>query len=131
MSSLRWPLLPLTLLLLVTPGPSTMGAAQQRAETSAAATLRQAWQPADLTAVADGQAGFPVSIRFDALAATEVGETIELALDAGLIVRAGVSIVQSDRGQRFVAGPLVAGGTGEASLTIVGDAAVGAGGGRR
>jgi hypothetical protein len=125
MSSLRRPLLPLTLLLLITSGPSATGAAPQRAETTAAATVRQAWQPAALTAAADGQPGFPVFIQFDSLAATEAGETIELALDAGLTVRAAVSIVQSDRGQRFVAGPLVAGGTGEASLTIVDDALLG------
>jgi hypothetical protein len=86
----------------------------------------RAWQPtASAATAADRTAALPVDVRFDLITQAAAGGTIELPLTRRLTVRANVEWSQADARQTLVAGRLLDGREGEASLTLVGDALVG------
>jgi len=101
-------------------------AGQRSTDANAAGLQGEAWQQVSVAANADNVPGFPVSIRFDLLRQAAVsGGILDLPLTSDLRVRAAIGWVQSNGSQAFLAGPLVGGGDGEASLTIVGDTLTG------
>jgi hypothetical protein len=99
-------------------------AGQRSMDPNAAGLQGEAWQ--QVSVAADSVPGFPVSIRFDLLRQAAVsGGILELPLTSDLRVRAAIGWVQSNGSQALLAGPLVGGVEGEASLTIVGDTLAG------
>ncbi len=84
-----------------------------------------AWESvrAEAAAVAaDSPQGLSVRIRFgELIQAADRRSTLDLPLTENLAVRVAVSLIDRDRVQTHMAGALVDGHAGEASLTIVGD----------
>ena len=111
------------LLLMVGIGGAEGG---QRAMTERTVALGAAWQPGGATLAADGRPGLFVVVALDTLRqAAADGGTLDLPLTNDLNVRMAIAWAQADDDQLMVAGPLVNGGEGEASLTVVGDTLVG------
>ena len=79
-------------------------------------------QPATAAGAADSPQGLSVRIRFRELTqAADRRATLDLPLTETLAVRVAISSIDRDRVQTHMAGALVDGREGEASLTIVGD----------
>jgi Metallo-peptidase family M12/FG-GAP-like repeat len=109
--------------ILAAPG---LGEGGQPARTERSSALpTTVLEPAARTPADLGEPGFRVSVRFDVLKQAVVEGTVDLPLGDDLNIRAAIRRVQSDGAQTFVAGPLIDGHEGEASLTVVGDTLAG------
>ena len=95
--------------------------AQPRTVAAAAPELGDAWRPAALDSPLPS-AGLAVDVRFDTVRrAAATHGVLTLPLPGGRAVRFTAQWTQADATQVLVAGPLID-GTGDASLTVVGDA---------
>ncbi len=100
--------------------------AGQRPMNEPTVALGPAWQPGGPALAATDSPGLSLLIEFDTLRqAAASGGLLDLPLTRDLSVRMAVRWAQAGDGQMMVAGPLVGGAEGEASLTVVGDTLVG------
>jgi hypothetical protein len=110
--------------LLLVIGAGAAHAGQQGGVVAGGQRL-QAWAPVRSAVAADLQPGLRVDVHFDQLARAVAGDTLELPLDGQLLARVAVASAHSDVRQTFVAGSLIDGQMGEASITSVGNTLVG------